>query len=112
MKDKEPLKTQNILTLELSCFTRSDLEAIKLLGVKQKLLNRWFRSERSKKRHKDICIIYSGTRGISPYAAYRIERHRNGSYHLLEHKINKKIVEERSINRIIAKVPDDFYYSL
>ena len=112
MQKIDSLKTKNVLILELSYFTRSDMEAIRLIGEKQKLLYRWFRSERKKEREKDICIIYSGTRGLSPYAAYRIERHQDGSYHLLKHKINKKIFVGRSINQIITKLPDDFYYSL
>ncbi|MBB43046.1 MAG: hypothetical protein CMM44_04695 [Rhodospirillaceae bacterium] len=112
MKSRNSLSTKNVLILELSCFTRSDLEAIKSLGEKQKLLHRWFRSERKKESEKDLCIIYSGTHGLSPYAAYRIERHQDGGYHLLKHKTGKKIVEARSIKQIMAKLPDDFYYSM
>ncbi|MEK9683787.1 MAG: hypothetical protein VW226_04500 [Rhodospirillaceae bacterium] len=106
------MTSDNVITLDLSRFTDTDIAAVKSLGEKQRLLYRWFRSERKTEVGLDVYMIYSGTRSQTPYAAYRIERHREGVYHLFNQRTDEKIKTGRRIMEIIDSIPDDFYYSL
>ncbi len=71
-----------------------------------------FRCERKQKAGLDQYMIYSGTRSQTPYAAYRIERRKDGSYHLMEQRTDTELVSGRNIDDIISQIPDDFYYSV
>ncbi len=106
------MPTDNVVSLDLSVFTRGDIEAIKSLGEKQKLLFRWFRCERKTEPGRDQYMIYSGTRSRTPYAAYRIERRKDGTYHLMEQRTDTEIAAGRIIGDVITKIPDDFFYSV
>ena len=102
----------NVISLDLSSFTQSDISKIKSLGEKQTLLYRWFRCERKQEAGLDQYMIYSGTRSQTPYAAYRIERRKDGSYHLMEQRTDTELVCGRNMDDIINQLPDDFYYSV
>lgn len=103
---------QNVVQLDLSRFSDSDVQAILALGEKQKLLYRWFRTERNTEAGLDQYCIYSGARTKTPYAAYRIERHRDGEYRLCRHKTDEELIRSRSIHAVIEAIPDDFFYSI
>ena len=56
----------NLVSLDLSPFSRADLGKIAKLGDKLRLLYRWFRSERVSEAGLDRYFLYSGSRGRSP----------------------------------------------
>ena len=58
----------NIIELDLSQFSKEDVEKIKALGEKQKLCYRWFRYERLTEPGIDQFMIYSGARSQTPYS--------------------------------------------
>lgn len=74
MNDTVDDTPDNLVQLDLSAFSRADLDKIQALGKKQRLLYRWFRSDRKTAPGLDLYKVYSGTRGRTPYAAYRFER--------------------------------------
>lgn len=103
--------SDNLVSLDLSPFSRADIDKIVKLGEKQRLLYRWFRSERVTQAGRDQYMIYSGARGRTPYAAYRVVRHRDGHYELANHRSGATIVSGRTIDEVIDRLPDDFFYS-
>ena len=74
-------------------------------------LYRWFRFERVTEPGLDQLVFYSGARGRTPYAAYQVNRHRNGRYALVNHRTGETITESRTLHSALNKLPDDFYYS-
>ena len=58
----------NLVQLDRSPFSQADLRKIRALGEKQKLMYRWFRSERITQPGLDQSKVYSGARGRTPYA--------------------------------------------
>lgn len=108
-QDKYP---DNLVQLDRSPFSQSDLKKIQALGEKQKLMYRWFRSERITQPGLDQFKVYSGTRGTTPYAAYRVERYRDGLYKLFNQRTDEPLAEDRTIDAVLDKLPDDFYYSV
>lgn len=103
--------SNNLVQLDFSAFSRSDLEKIEALGDKLRLLYRWFRFEHKSEPGRDRCFIYSGSRGRTPYASYRLERHRDGRYELLDNRGETSLATGRTLDEVIAAIPDDFYYS-
>jgi hypothetical protein len=101
----------NLVALDLSRFSRGDIAKMEKLGEKQRLLYRWFRLERNTEPGLDQCVMYSGARGYSPYAAYRVARHRDGRYELFDQRSSNSIIEGRTINSALEALPEDFYYS-
>ena len=112
MTDPQDDAPENLVRLDLSPFSKSDLEKIRVLGEKQKLLYRWFRSERSTRPGLDQYLLYSGTRGKSPYAAYRVERYRDGTYKLANQRSDELIATGRTLDEVLGKIPEDFFYSV
>ena len=108
LKHRHP---NNIIELDFSKFSKDDLFEVEALGKKQKLLYRWFRFERVTEPGLDQLVFYSGARGRTPYAAYRVNRHRDGRYALVNHRTGETITESRTLNSALNKLPDDFYYS-
>ena len=106
------MKSNNLVYLDRSPFSGSDIEKIQALGEKQHLLYRWFRSERITQPKRDQYILYSGTRGSTPYAAYRIERNKDGIYSLFNQRTNDILCENRALDGVLDNLPDDFFYSL
>ena len=100
-----------LITLDLSPFSRADLDKIAVLGEKQRLLYRWFRSERVTRPGLDQCVVYSGARGRTPYAAYRVARRRDGRYELSNQRTGATLAEGRTIDEVIDRLPEDFFYS-
>ncbi len=103
--------SDNLVRLDLSPFSRADLAKLKKLGDKQRLLYRWFRSERLTTEGCDAVVLYSGARGRRPYAAYRVERHRDGGYVLLDQRSEEQIHTGRTLDEALDALPEDFYYS-
>lgn len=103
--------SDNLVPLDLSPLSRADLDKVVRLGEKQRLLYRWFRSERVTEPGCDQCLIYSGARGRTPYAAYRVMRLRDGHYELADHRTGATIARGRTIDEIIDRLPEDFFYS-
>ena len=101
----------NIIELDFSKFSKDDFVQVEALAKKQKLLYRWFRFERVTEPGLDQLVFYSGARGRTPYAAYRVDRHRNGRYSLVNHRTEEIITKSRTLNSALNKLPDDFYYS-
>ncbi len=100
-----------LVELDLSSFSGADLDKIAALGDKLRLLHRWFRWERVTQDGIDRCHIYSGARGRSPYAAYRLQRHRDGTYELADGRSGEAIQSARTLDAALAALPEDFYYS-
>ncbi len=100
----------NLVRIDLSRFTARDFRKIGELGDKMRLLNSWFRREREDGPAGDAFAIYSGDRGPRRYAGYRIMRHEDGAYGLVEGDGGKLLTEGRTIDAVIDAIPDDFYY--
>ncbi len=100
----------NLVRLDLSRFTARDVRKIGELGDKMRLLHRWFRCERLDGPDGEAFAIYSGDRGPRRYASYRIMRHEDGAYGLVEGDGGKVLAEGRTIDEVIDAVPGDFYY--
>lgn len=111
MSDSVNDPPDNLIELDMSAFSRADVEKILALGQKQRLLYRWFRCERNTEPGLDVYLVYSGTRGRTPYAAYRFERRRDGRYRLLDGRTHEAVAEGRTLDDVIARLPDNFYYS-
>ncbi|MPY70544.1 MAG: hypothetical protein GEU92_10695 [Alphaproteobacteria bacterium] len=103
--------SDNLVPLDLSAFSRADLEKIRALGEKQRLLYRWFRSERKTESGCDRVFLYSGSRGRTPYASYCVTRHRDGHYELRDGRGGRTLTTARTLDEAIGAIPDDFYYS-
>ena len=101
----------NLITLDLSPFSRADIGKIAALGDKMRLLYRWFRSERVSEVGLDCCFLYSGARGRAPYASYLVERHRDGRYRLVNQRKEEDICWGRTLDEVLDALPEDFYYS-
>lgn len=101
----------NLVRLDLSPFSRADVAKIKKLGDKQRLLYRWFRSERITDEGRDGYVLYSGARGRTPYAAYRVERHRDGGYTLIDQRNGERIASGRTLDDALDALPEIFFYS-
>lgn len=112
MTDPDNAPPDNLVQLDLSPFSPADLKKIGALGEKQKLLYRWFRSERITQPGLDQYKIYSGARSRTPYAAYRFERYGDGTYKLLNQRTDEILAEERTLDAVLDKLPDDFFYSV
>jgi len=103
---------ENLVELDLSSFSKGDIKCVKDLGRKQRLCYRWFRYERSSQPGLDQFVIYSGARGRTPYASYRIQRHPDAHYTLSSHRTKENIASGRTIQSVIDHLPDDFFYSI
>ena len=112
MSDPADKPPDNLIQLDRSPFSRADLRKIKALGEKQKLLYRWFRCERTTRPGLDQYVLYSGTRGRTPYAAYRVERGGDGIYRLVNQRTDETLAEGRTLDAVLDKLPDDFFYSV
>lgn len=112
MTEPEDDPPDNLVRLDRSPFSQADLTKIRALGEKQKLMYRWFRSERVTRPGLDKFVLYSGTRGRTPYAAYRVERHSDGTYKLVNQRTDEALAEDRTLDAVIDKLPDDFFYSV
>ena len=102
----------NLVELDLSPFSKSDLAKIKALGEKLRLLYRWFRAERVTQPGLDQYLIYSGDRSRTPYAAYRVDRHRDGEYRLVSLKTDECLAAARTMAGVLDRLPDDFFSSM
>ncbi len=100
----------NLLRLDLSRFTSRDVDKIDRLGDKMRLLHRWFRRERLDDAGGEAFAIYSGDRGKRRYASYRIVRHADGAYGLLDGDRGTALADGRTIDEVIDALPSDFYY--
>lgn len=112
MTDAADDPPDNLVQLDRSPFSPADLNKIKALGEKQKLLYRWFRSERITQPGLDQFKVYSGARSRTPYAAYRVERYSDGTYRLLNQRSDEVLAEDRTLDAVLDKLPDDFFYSV
>ncbi len=100
----------NLVRLDLSRFTARDVRKIGELGDKMRLLHRWFRCERRHGPDGEAFAIYSGDRGPRRYASYRIVRHEDGTYGLIEGDSDAALADGRTIDEVIDALPSDFYY--
>ena len=112
MSTTQNLETDNIIELDLSPFSKDDIEKIKALGMKQKLCYRWFRYHRKTEVGLDQILLYAGSRGRSPYSSYRVDRYRDAQYSLVSQRTGETIVTGRTIESVLDYLPDDFFYSL
>jgi len=101
----------NLIQLDMSAFSRADLDKILALGKKQRLLYRWFRCERKTEPARDSYLVYSGARGRTPYAAYRFERRSDGRYRLIDGRSGETIAQARTLDEVMAHLPENFFYS-
>jgi hypothetical protein len=111
MNETPDKRSENLVELDMSPFSKLDLEKIKALGEKQRLLYRWFRAERITRAGQDQYLIYSGDRTRTPYSAYRVERYRDGEYRLCNQRTHECIVTARTMGDVLDRLPDDFFYS-
>ena len=111
MRDAVDETPDNLVELDMSAFSRADLDKISALGRKQRLLYRWFRCERKTEPGLDFYLVYSGARGRTPYAAFRFERRRDGRYWLLDGRNSEIIADGRTLDDVMARLPENFFYS-
>lgn len=95
--------------LDLAQLTERDLKKIAALGDKVRLTHRWYRSERS--ADGAGVTVYSGDRGPLPYASYRIARQPDGTYQLTDARSGTLLAAGRTIDAVVAALPDDFFYA-
>jgi len=95
--------------LDLAQLTERDLKKIAALGDKVRLTHRWYRSERS--ADGAGVTVYSGDRGPLPYASYRIARQPDGTYGLTDARSGARLAAGRTIDAVVAALPDDFFYA-
>jgi hypothetical protein len=100
-----------LVRLDVSRFSKTDVQKIEALGDKLKLMRRWFRCERQQAAGLDRFAIYSGDRGPTRYASYHVVRNADGSYALLDPRAGRTLATARTIDAVIDALPDDFYYS-
>jgi len=112
MSITQNIEKDNIVELDLSPFSKDDIEKIKALGIKQKLCYRWFRYHRISEVGLDQILLYSGSRGQSLYSSYRVDRCRDAQYSLVSQRTGETIVTGRTIESVLDCLPDDFFYSL
>lgn len=105
-------KPDNLVRLDRSPFSGADLQKIQALGEKQRLLYRWFRCERLTRPGLDQVVLYSGARSRTPYAAYRVERHGDGTYKLVNQRSDELLAAGRTLDDVLDRLPDDFFYSV
>jgi hypothetical protein len=103
--------TDNLVRLDVSRFSKSDVSKVQALGDKLKLMRRWYRCERQQGSGHDRFVVYSGDRGPTPYSVFHIVRNPDGSYALFDPKADKTLVSARTIDAVIDALPNDFYYS-
>ena len=101
----------NLVPLELSRFTSSDLAKLTDLQKKLMGMRRWCRYEQIADDGRETCLLYSGDHGPQPYAVYRITRRQGGSYMLEDGRTDTFIAEGRTIDHVISTLPDDFYFT-
>lgn len=102
---------ENLVRLDLSRFTRADIDKILALRDKLGLMHRWFRWEQMQRDGCEQYAIYSGDRGPRRYAAYRIARNRDGGYQLIDHRGGDVLATGRVIDAVLDALPADFYYT-
>lgn len=112
MTDPQDEKPDNLVRLDRSPFSGADIQKIQALGEKQRLLYRWFRSERLTRPGLDQYLLYSGARSRTPYAAYRVERYSDGTYRLLNQRTDELLAQGRTLDEVLDRLPDDFFYSV
>lgn len=112
MENVPELVTNNIIELDLSSFSKEDIEMIEALGEKQQLCYRWFKYQRETEPGLDQFFLYSGNRGRTPYSCYRIDRHRDAQYSLISHRTGETIITGRTLEAVLNHLPDDFFYSI
>ena len=112
MSNTQNIEKDNIVELDLSPFSKDDIEKVKALGIKQKLCHRWFRYHRITEVGLDQILLYAGSRGRSPYSSYRVDRYRDAQYSLVSQRTEETIVTGRTIESVLNYLPDDFFYSL
>ena len=101
----------NLVELDLSRFTKSDLRKIADLGEKMRLMRRWFRHEMARTDDGEEAHLYSGDRGPRRYAHYWIGRGRDGTYTLITGDPPEPLAEARAIDSVLDAIPQDFYYT-
>jgi hypothetical protein len=101
----------NLVALDLSRFTSSDLGKLSDLRKKLMGMRRWCRYERTVQDGRDSYLLYSGDHGPQPYAIYRITRRDGGGYLLEDGRTDSFIAEGRTIDHVIAALPDAFYFT-
>lgn len=112
MTDRQNEKPDNLVRLDRSPFSNADLQKIQALGEKQRLLYRWFRCERQTRPGLDQFLLYSGARSRTPYAAYRVERHGDGTYRLANQRTDEPLAAGRTLDEVLERLPEDFFYSV
>lgn len=112
MTDRQNEKPDNLVRLDRSPFSSADLQKIQALGEKQRLLYRWFRCERQTRPGLDQFLLYSGARSRTPYAAYRVERHGDGTYRLANQRTDELLAAGRTLDEVLERLPEDFFYSV
>ncbi len=103
--------SENLLSLDLGRFTRSDVDKLHALRARLRLMHRWFRCERLAGEGGDGMVLYSGDRGPRRYASYRISRAEDGIYALHDHRTGRRLAAARAIDRVIDALPDDFFHA-
>ncbi|MBM3486858.1 MAG: hypothetical protein FJX67_09520 [Alphaproteobacteria bacterium] len=101
----------NLVRLDLARFTAADLKKIAALGTRLTLMHRWFRHDRKMLDGRECITVYSGDRGPVRYASYRICRDPDGTYELVDGRSGRRIATARTLDAVLAALPDDFFYA-
>lgn len=101
----------NLVSLDLSKFSRADIAKIEGIGEKLRLMRRWFRYDIDDTEGRAEARIYSGDRGPARYARCRIVRSQDGSYELYIEGAESPLAQARTMDAVIDAIPDEFFYT-
>ena len=101
----------NVVAIDLTKFTSADTNKVENLQKKVRLMRRWCRWERGMRDDREYIALYSGDRGLQPYANYRLHRDKLGLYVLEDGRSGTVLARARTIDQAISRIPDDFYHS-
>ena len=102
---------KNIVDLDLSRFSQTDVKKIHALQKKVWLMRRWCRCDCVEEAGREIFILYSGDNGPKPYVIYRISKLIDGKYILEGDTEGKAIGLGQTMDAVINLIPDNFYFT-
>ena len=102
---------KNIVDLDLSRFSQTDVKKIHALQKKVWLMRRWCRCDCVEEGGREIFILYSGDNGPKPNVIYRKSKLIDGKYILEGDSESKAIVIAQTMDAVINLIPDNFYFT-
>ncbi len=102
---------ENVVNLDLSRFSETDVKKIQALQNKVRLMRRWCRCDQVKENGRESFLLYSGDNGPKPYVTYRISKRSNGKYIIKDEAEGIVIGTVQTMDNVIDLIPDNFYFT-